>query len=48
MAVGMSPCQHGHNADHAHNADHRDSTDHGDNAHHFLEEMVPNMLVQFT
>ena len=44
----MSPCQHGHNADHAHNADHRDSADHGDNGHHFLEEMVPNMLLHFT
>ena len=44
----MSPCQHGHNANHAHNADHGDSADHGDNAHHFLEEMVPNMLVHFT
>ena len=44
----MSPCQHADNADHAHNADHRDSADHGDNGHQFLEEMVPNILLQFT
>ena len=48
IGVGMSPCQHGDNADHAHNADHRDSADHGDNGHQFLEEMVPNMLLHFT
>ena len=41
----MSPCHH---ADHTHNADHRDSADHGDNGHHFLEEMVPNMLLHLS
>ena len=44
----MSPCQHGDNANHVHNADHVDSADNGDTAHHFLEEMLPHMLVHFT